>query len=96
MMMRWMCGVSLKDRKRSEDLCSFLGIQCVADVRHDRLRWSIPRRDDGSDKPSAVDRVSLNIGTHSDSNQGPPGSARIAAGDIPRTGTLHPLHWFVK
>ena len=32
--------VSLKDRKRSEDLCSVLGIQCVADVvRHGRLRW---------------------------------------------------------
>ena len=26
MMVRWMCGVSLKDRKRSEDLCSLLGI----------------------------------------------------------------------
>ena len=28
MMVRWMCGVSLKDRKRSVDLYSFLGIQC--------------------------------------------------------------------
>ena len=26
MMVRWMCGVSLKDRKRSEDLCNLLGI----------------------------------------------------------------------
>ena len=26
MMVRWMCGVSLKDRKRSEDLYSLLGI----------------------------------------------------------------------
>ena len=25
-MVRWMCGVSLKDRKRSEDLYSLLGI----------------------------------------------------------------------
>ena len=32
MMVRWMCGVSLKDRKRSEDLCNLLGINCVADV----------------------------------------------------------------
>ena len=40
MMVRWMCGVSLKDRKCSMDLCSLLGIQCVADVvRHGRLRW---------------------------------------------------------
>ena len=35
-----MCGVSLKDRKRSEDLCSLLSINCVADVvRRGRLRW---------------------------------------------------------
>ena len=27
MMVRWMCGVSLKDRRRSEDLYSLLGIQ---------------------------------------------------------------------
>ena len=40
MMVRWMCGVSLKDRKRSEDLCN-LGINCVADhvARCGRLRW---------------------------------------------------------
>ena len=35
-----MCGVSLKDRKRSVGLYSLLGIQGVADVvRRDRLRW---------------------------------------------------------
>ena len=40
MMVRWMCGVSLKERKQSEDLCSLLDINCVADVvRHGRLRW---------------------------------------------------------
>ena len=39
-MVRWMCGVSLKDRKCSEDLCILLGINCVADVvRRGRLRW---------------------------------------------------------
>ena len=32
--------MSLKDRKRSEDLCNLLGINCVADVvRLGRLRW---------------------------------------------------------
>ena len=40
MTVRWMCGVSLKDRKHSVDLYSLLGIQSVADVvRHGRLRW---------------------------------------------------------
>ena len=39
-MVKWMCGVSLKDKKRSEDLCSLLVINCVADVvRCGRLRW---------------------------------------------------------
>ena len=46
MMVRWMCGVSLKDRRRSEDLCNLLGINCVADVvRRVRLRcldiWNV-------------------------------------------------------
>ena len=27
MMVRWMCGVYLKDRRRSEDLCNLLGIK---------------------------------------------------------------------
>ena len=36
MMVRWMCGVSLKDRKRSVDLYSLLGVQSVAEV----VRWS--------------------------------------------------------
>ena len=40
MMVRWMCGVSLKDRKCSEVLYSFLGIQSVAKMmRRGRLRW---------------------------------------------------------
>ena len=35
-----MCGVSLRDRKRSEDLCNLLGINRVADVvRRGGLRW---------------------------------------------------------
>ena len=40
MMVRWMCGVTLKDRKRSEDLLDRLGIESVAEVvRRSRLRW---------------------------------------------------------
>ena len=40
MMVRWMYGMSLKDRKCSVDLYSLLGVQKVADVvRHGRLRW---------------------------------------------------------
>ena len=41
-MVRWMCGVSLKDRKCSVDLYSLLGlcIQSVDEVvRQGRLRW---------------------------------------------------------
>ena len=32
MMVRWMCGVSLKDRKRSVDFYSLLGVESVAEV----------------------------------------------------------------
>ena len=40
MMMRWMCGVSLKDRKQSEVFYGLLGVQSVAEVaRRGRLRW---------------------------------------------------------
>ena len=40
MMVRWMCGVSLKNRKRSVDLYSLLGVKSVAVVvRRGRLRW---------------------------------------------------------
>ena len=40
MMVRWMCGVTLKDRKRSEDLLGRLGIESIAEVvRRGRLRW---------------------------------------------------------
>ena len=39
-MVRWMWGVSLKDRKGSVDLYSLLGIQSVEEVvRRGRLRW---------------------------------------------------------
>ena len=40
MMVRWMCGVSLKDRKRSVDLYSLSGVQSVDEVvKRGRLRW---------------------------------------------------------
>jgi hypothetical protein len=40
MMVRWMCGVTLKDRIHSEELLERLGITSVADVvRRGRLRW---------------------------------------------------------
>ena len=42
MTVRWMCGVSLKDRKQSEVLYSLLGVQSVAEVvRRGRLRWFV-------------------------------------------------------
>ena len=42
MMVRWMCGVSLKDRKRSVQSfgCSVFTVQSMAEVvRHGRLKW---------------------------------------------------------
>ena len=40
MMVRWMCGVSLRDRRPSVELKERLGIVGVAEVvRHGRLRW---------------------------------------------------------
>src|SRR5450755_3312303 len=39
-MVRWMCGVTLKDRIQTVDLRKRLGIECVSDVvRRCRLRW---------------------------------------------------------
>ena len=41
MMVRWMCGVSLKDRKCSVDLYNILRVQSVAEVvRRGRLVWA--------------------------------------------------------
>jgi hypothetical protein len=40
MMVRWMCGFTLRHRKSSEELNGRLGIECVSDVvRCGRLRW---------------------------------------------------------
>ena len=50
MMIKWMCGVTLKDRCKSEELRKRLDIEEVADVvRKRRLRWfgHLKRKDDG-------------------------------------------------
>ena len=40
MIVRWMCGVSLRDREPSVDMYSLRGVQSLKDlVRRGRLRW---------------------------------------------------------
>jgi len=39
-MIRWICGVSLKDERSSEELLKLLNIECIRQtMRNDRLRW---------------------------------------------------------
>ena len=59
MMVRWMCDVSLKNRKRSEVMYSLLGVQIMAEVvRHGRLRWfGHVERKSGDDWVSACRNV---------------------------------------
>ena len=39
-MLRWMLGITLKDRKRNDDVRMTLGVACITDkVREARLRW---------------------------------------------------------
>jgi hypothetical protein len=48
-MIRWMCGVSLRDRKSSADLRDMIGVRPIKDVcRQNRLRWfgHVERKDD--------------------------------------------------
>jgi len=46
MMIRWMCGATLKDRCRSEELRKRLDIEDVADVvRKSRLGWFVMWRE---------------------------------------------------
>ena len=63
MMVRWMCGVSLKDRKQC-DLYSLLIIQSVANVvRCRRLRWLGHReRKNVDDWVSACRRQGCDVG----------------------------------
>ena len=38
-MVRWMCGVSLRERKTNVELRERLGIEKIGDVMRSRLRW---------------------------------------------------------
>ena len=39
-MLRWMLGVTLKDRKRNDDIRHAIGVCCITDkIRESRLRW---------------------------------------------------------
>ena len=59
MMVRWRCGVSLKDRKQSEVLYSLLGVHSMAEVvRRGKLRWfGHMERKNGDDWVSACINV---------------------------------------
>ncbi len=49
-MLRWILGVSLRDRRRNEDIREVLGVACITDkVREARMRWygHVMRREDG-------------------------------------------------
>ena len=61
MMIRWMCGVTLKDRCKSEELRKRLDIEDVADVvRKSRLRWfSHVERKEGGDWVSACRKMDV-------------------------------------
>ena len=50
-MIRWMCGVTMRDRYHCEELQARVGIKPIVDVMHQRrLHWfsHIERRDDNS------------------------------------------------
>ena len=50
-MLRWMLGISLRDRNRNEDIRKKLGVACVSDkIREARLRWygHVMRREEDS------------------------------------------------
>ena len=38
-MVRWMCGVKLRDRLPSKELRARLGVEDIALVQQNRLRW---------------------------------------------------------
>ena len=61
MMIRWMCGASLKDGISSEDLSRRLGVERVADVvRRGRLRWfGHLERKDSTDWTSACRNITV-------------------------------------
>ena len=47
-MIRWMCGVKLNERKKSEELWELLGLEPVSLIKKSRLRWfeNVERKDD--------------------------------------------------
>ena len=48
-MLRWILGLTLRDRKRNDDIRRVLGVACITDkVRETRLRWygHIQRREE--------------------------------------------------
>jgi hypothetical protein len=50
-MLRWMLGISLRDRNRNEDIRKKLGVACISDkIREARLRWygHVMRREEDS------------------------------------------------
>jgi len=50
-MLRWILGVSLKDRKRNEDIRRTVGVASIMDkIREARLQWygHVQRREDGN------------------------------------------------
>jgi len=39
-MLRWMLGITLKDRKRNDDIRHAIGVCCITNkIRESRLRW---------------------------------------------------------
>src|SRR6218665_437688 len=49
-MLRWILGVSLRDRRRNEDIREVLGVACITDKeREARMRWygHVMRMEDG-------------------------------------------------
>src|SRR6218665_1263644 len=49
-MLQWILGVSLRDRRRNEDIREVLGVACITDkVREARMRWygHVLRMEDG-------------------------------------------------
>jgi len=48
-MLRWILGLTLRDRKRNDDIRRILGVACITDkVREARLKWygHIQRREE--------------------------------------------------
>ena len=68
MMVRWMCRVSLKDRKRQCGFVQSFGIESEAEVvRRGRLRWfGHVERNNGDDWVSACRNVMMTIYTYNE------------------------------